>query len=59
MSFNLSSTITLQQYREIEPTLTRPLSLGGVRKRATIDLSGEIRAAGLSEVSLRSGRRSW
>ena len=59
MSFNLSSTITLQQYREIEPTLTRPLSLGGVRKRATIDLSGEIRSAGLSEISLRSGRRSW
>ena len=35
--FDLSYGITAAEYREIEPQLTRPLTLGGIRKRPRLN----------------------
>jgi hypothetical protein len=37
MTFDLKYGITAAEYKAIEPTLTRPLSLGGIKKRPRTD----------------------
>jgi hypothetical protein len=37
MKVDLSYGITSQEYAKIEPTLERPLSLGGIRRRPRTD----------------------
>lgn len=37
MKFDLTYGITAAEYRAIEPTLSRPLTLGGIRKRPRKD----------------------
>ena len=48
---NLSYGVTLEAYGKIEPLLTRPLTLGGVRRRPT---RGEtIQAMDLDDIGAR------
>lgn len=40
----------------IEGTLTRPLSLGGVKRRPSSPSAGELRAAHLHEIQVKPNR---